>query len=188
MACLTCVSGINCHLSINKHGGTGSMSSGNTFYHYLLFVALCGASSIVSAQEAIEIPPELKAKVQSAARTCAGFENGDFAMEAGAIVRTDLDGDLKADWVLNEQYFTCSSAASLYGSTGGTMSHFLIGDQVSSLLNQGWEMRTLGRNRVLLAEVHGTQCDALGYIPCVIAAVWDSEANKWRSASAHWEE
>ena len=108
-------------------------------------------------------------------------------MEAGAVVRTDLDGDLNPDWVLNEHYFACSSAASLYGSTGGTMSHFLVGDHVFSILNRGWEMRTLGRKRVLLADVHGTQCNAYGYTPCVAASVWDSEANKWRSASARWE-
>jgi hypothetical protein len=154
----------------------------------VILIAISTASSVVSAQQGTELPSELQAKVEAAAKACADFESGEFAMEAGAIVRTDLDGDLKADWVLNEHYFACSSAASLYESTGGTMSHFMVGDHVSSILNQGWEMHTLGRKRVLLAEVHGTQCDAYGYTPCVAASVWDSEAKKWRSASARWEE
>ncbi len=151
-------------------------------------IALSAASSVLSAQEGAELPPGLQTKLEAAAQACSDFENGKFAMDAGAIVRTDLDGDLKADWVLNEYYFACSSAASLYASTGGTMSHFMVGDHVSSILNQGWEMYTLGRKRVLLAEVHGTQCDAYGYTPCVAASVWDSEANTWRSTSARWEE
>lgn len=153
----------------------------------VLLVALAAACSTVSAREAADLPPAFQARVEAAAQACADFENGAFTMEAGAIVRTDLDGDLAPDWVLNELYFACSSAVSLYGGTGGTLSHFLVGDHVASLLNQGWEMRTLGRNRVLLAEVHGTQCDGFGYTACVVAAVWDSEAGTWRSASADWE-
>lgn len=154
----------------------------------LVLITLSAVSSVLLAQEFTELPLALQEKVELAAQACSDFENGEFAMEAGAIVRIDLDGDLKADWVLNEHYFACSSAASLYGGTGGTMSHFMVGDHVYSLVNQGWEMRTLGRNRVLLAEVHGTQCDAYGYTPCVTAAVWDLEANTWRSASARWEQ
>ena len=154
----------------------------------IIFIALSAASSVVSAHEGTKLPSQLQAKVEAAAQACFDFENGEFAMEAGAIVRTDLDSDLKADWVVNEQYFSCSSAASLYGSTGGTTSHFMVADHVSSILNQGWEMHTLGRKRVLIIEVHGTQCDAYGYTPCVAASVWDSEANTWRSASARWEE
>ena len=163
------------------------MKRDNLVNRHLASIGLLVVCSVTSAQTIVELPPQLEATVHSAAKACTDFENGDFAMEAGAIVRVDLDGDLKADWVLNEQYFACSSAASLYGSTGGTLSHFLVGDQLYSLLNQGWEMRNLGPHRVLLAEVHGTQCDATGYIPCIVAAVWDSEGSTWRSASARWE-
>jgi hypothetical protein len=152
-------------------------------YAFLFFV-----SSSVRALEPGDLPSQLQAKVQAAAQACADFENGEFALEAGAVVRTDLDGDIRPDWVLNEFYFSCSSAASLYGSTGGSLSHFLIGDQLYSLLNQGWEMRTLGPHRVLLADVHGTLCEAYGYTPCVTASVWDAEAGAWRSAAARWED
>ena len=151
----------------------------------LALLAACGA---VSAQESAGLPPALQAKVTLASQACADFEHGEFSLEAGAVVRTDLDGDLQPDWVLNEHYFACSSAASLFGSTGGSLSHFLVGDSIHSLLNQGWEMRTLGRNRVLLAEVHGTQCDAFGYTPCVTASVWDTDVNAWRTAAATWEQ
>ncbi len=156
--------------------------------HTAFVMALAALSGTGLAQEDSALPAALQTKITAATEACASFEDGQFAMEPGAIVRIDLDGDLKLDWVLNEFSFSCSSAASLFGSTGGTLSHFLVGDTVASLLNQGWEMRTLGRNRVLLAEVHGTQCDGFGYTPCVTASVWDSEAGAWRSAGAPWED
>jgi hypothetical protein len=151
-------------------------------------IVLAAVSATAVAEDLLALPGKLQEKVTAAARACAAFENGDFAMLPGAVVRTDLDGDLRADWVLNERYFACSSAASLYGSTGGTMSHFMVGKHVASMLNQGWEMRFLGTNRVLLAEVHGTLCNAYGYTPCVTASVWDAEAGVWRSAAANWEQ
>jgi hypothetical protein len=80
------------------------------------------------ASEMPELPAQLQEKVNLAQKACADFENGDFAMEWGAVARVDLDGDLRPDWVLNEVSFACSSAASLYCGTGGCMSHFLVGD------------------------------------------------------------
>ncbi len=62
------------------------------------------------------------------------------------------------------------------------MSHFLIEDNVATLLNQGWEMATIGPSRVLVAEVHGSQCDGIGPTQCFVASVWDAEEKIWRSA------
>jgi len=151
------------------------------------FAALSASIGVVLAQESADLPVKLQERIQAAAKACVDFENGELTVEPGAIVRTDLDGDLKPDWVLNEHAFACSSAASLYGSTGGTLSHFLVDGHVHSILNQGWEARHLGSNRILLIEVHGTQCEAYGYTPCVTASVWDAEAKVWRSAVAPWE-
>jgi hypothetical protein len=151
-------------------------------------IASLGFSSTAFSDLPADVPPSLAAKIDAGIAACRGFENGEFLLLAGALERVDLDGDVSPDWVLNERYFACSSAASLYGSTGGTMSHFLIGDHIFSLLNQGWDMTTLGPHRVLLAEVHGTQCAAYGYTPCVTASVWDAEQGVWRSAAAPWEQ
>jgi len=139
------------------------------------------------ADDISELPEPLTEKVERARQACSDFENGQFVLEWGAITRVDLDGDLRPDWVLNESFFACSSAVSLYCSTGGCMSHFLVGDQLGSLLNQGWEMSDIGRYRVLLAKVHGAQCSGIGPTPCVTASVWDAEAVVWRSAGAAWE-
>jgi len=140
-----------------------------------------------NAGELARLPQPLAEKVEVARQACKDNQNGEFALEWGAVTRTDLDGDLNVDWVLNEALFACSSAASLYCGTGGCVSHFLVGNSISSLLNQGWEVISLGHRRVLLADVHGSQCGDINPTPCVTASIWDKDEQKWRSASAQWE-
>ncbi|MBT3143139.1 hypothetical protein KL867_18915 [Ruegeria litorea] len=140
-----------------------------------------------SASEISELPAQLQEKINQAQQACSDFENGEFALEWGAIVRVDLDGDLRTDWVLNEVFFACSSAASLYCGTGGCMSHFFVGDVISSILNQGWDVVDLGPNRVLLTDVHGSQCGGINPTPCFTASAWDAEDGIWRSTAAEWE-
>lgn len=140
-----------------------------------------------SASEISEIPAQLQEKVNQAQQACSDFENGEFALEWGAVARVDLDGDLRPDWVLNEASFACSSAVSLYCGTGGCMSHFLVGDVLASLLNQGWDVEDLGPNHVLLTDVHGSQCGGINPTPCVTASTWDAEDGIWRSTAAKWE-
>ncbi|MGJ8583430.1 MAG: hypothetical protein ACSHXD_05005 [Marinosulfonomonas sp.] len=140
-----------------------------------------------SASEISALPAQLQEKVSQAQLACSDFENGNFALEWGAVARVDLDGDLRSDWALNEASFACSSAASLYCGTGGCMSHFLVGDVIGSLLNQGWDVVDLGPNRVLLADVHGSQCGGINPTPCVTASTWDAEDGIWRSTAAEWE-
>ena len=140
-----------------------------------------------NAGELARLPQPLAEKVEVARQACKDYQKGEFAMEWGAVTRTDLDGDLHLDWVLNEASFACSSAASLYCGTGGCVSHFLVGNSISSLLNQGWEVISLGHRRVLLADVHGSRCGGINPTPCVAASIWEKEEEKWRSASAQWE-
>ncbi len=150
------------------------------------------ASSLVlitpaSSADVSELPELLQEKVETARQACADFENGTFHLEWGAVDRVDLDGDLTHDWVLNERGFSCSTAASLYCGTGGCMSHFLVQDALHSLLNQGWSLADLGPNRVLLADVHGSQCGGINPTPCVTASTWDSDEKRWRTTAAEWE-
>jgi len=145
------------------------------------------SSAALRAEDVSALPQQLQDKISIAKEACAEFNGGQFALEWGAIERVDLDGDLRADWVLNESAFACSTAASLYGGTGGSMSHFLADGQLNSLLNRGWEVVSFGRDRVVLADVHGSQCGGINPTPCVTSSVWDGEAKEWRSTSAEWE-
>jgi len=132
------------------------------------------------AQELAGLPAPLVEKVTAARETCASFDGGEFALEWGAVTRTDLDGDLYPDWALDESGFSCSTAASIYCGTGGCVSHFLVGDVLTSLRNRGWTVATIGRDRVLLTDVHGSRCGGINPTPCFLAHAWDAEDKVWR--------
>ena len=156
------------------------------------FLGVWAASSLAlitpaSSADVSDLPEQLQEKVETARQACAEFDNGTFYLEWEAVDRVDLDGDLYPDWVLNERGFSCSTAASLYCGTGGCMSHFLLENVTHSLLNQGWGLANLGPNRVLLADVHGSQCGGINPTPCVTASTWDREEKQWRTTAAEWE-
>jgi hypothetical protein len=144
-------------------------------------VVLAVLPPAIHAQDLSTLPEPLVAKVTAAREACSRSNDGEFALQWGAIVRTDLDGDPQLDWVLNEWGFACSSDASLYCGTGGCESHFLVGNTLTSLLTRGWEVVTFGRHRVLLTDVHGSRCGGSNLTPCVESLVWDGEAKAWRS-------
>ena len=137
-----------------------------------------------SALDLTGLPAALAEKVTAARQACADNGNGEFALEWGAVTRTDLDGDLQPDWVLDESAYACSTAVSLFCGTGGCTSHFLVGDVVASFRNQGWTLVTFGRNRVLLTRVHGSDCGGNSPTPCFVARAWDPEAKVWQSVEA----
>lgn len=151
----------------------------------ILLVALTFPLQAWSA-DVSDLPEALQKIVSDAAQTCTDFDEGEFALDWGSVQRVNLDGDLQGDWVLNDSGFSCSNAASLYCGTGGCMSHFLIGEDLNSLLNQGWEIVTFGPHRVLLADVHGSDCEGINPTPCTVASIWDSEERVWRSTTANW--
>ena len=153
----------------------------------IVLLAVATLAFPLYAQDLNELPPALAEKLAAAEKSCSEFDNGTFSVAFGAVKRTDLDGDLQPDWALDEAGFACSSAASLFCGTGGCMSHFLIGDSLSSILNQGWDMTQIGPFHVLLIDVHGSQCGGINPTPCIVAGVWDASENQWRSAAAEWE-
>jgi len=149
-----------------------------------LMTALATLPLAADALDLTGLPSALAGKVNVARQACADNGNGEFVLEWGAVTRTDLDGDLSPDWVLDESAYACSTAVSLFCSTGGCMSHFLIGGVVASFRNQGWTVVTFGRNRVLLTDMHGTDCGGINPTPCYVARAWDPDAKLWRSVEA----
>ena len=153
----------------------------------IVIAALATLPPAVNALDLTGLPAALAEKVTMARQACANNENGEFALECGAVTRTDLDGDQQSDWVLDESAYACSTAVSMFCSTGGCVSHFLVGDVVASFLNQGWTVLTFGRNPVLLTDVHGTDCGGINPTPCFVARAWDPDAKVWRSVEARTE-
>jgi hypothetical protein len=146
-----------------------------------LITALTTLPLAANALDLTGLPAALAEKVTAARQACADNGNGELALEWGAVTRTDLDGDFQPDWVLDESAYACSTAVSMFCSTGGCVSHFLVGDVIASFRNQGWTVLTFGRNRVLLTDVHGTNCGGNSPTPCFVARAWDPEAKVWRS-------
>lgn len=122
----------------------------------IAIAVLATLSLAVIASDLSGLPAPLVEKDAVARQACANFKNGEFALEWGASTRTDLGGDLHPDWVLDESACACPTAASLFCSTGGCMSHFSVGDVFTSFRNQGWTVLTTVRNRVLLTDVHAS--------------------------------
>ena len=146
-----------------------------------VIAALAGLPLTVNALDLTGLPTALADKVTAAQHACAENDKGRFSLEWGAVTRPDLDGDLQPDWVLDESAYACSTAVSLFCSTGGCMSHFLVDGAVASFLNQGWTVLTFGQNRILLTRVHGSACGGINPASCFIARTWAPDAKTWRS-------
>ena len=148
----------------------------------VIFITVVAALPLsAEALDLAGLPTALAEKVTVAREACANVDNGEFALEWGSVTRTDLDCDLHTDWVLDDSAYACSTAVSLFCSTGGCMSHFLVGDVVASFRNQGWTVLTFGRDRVLVTRAHGADCGGNSPTPCFAARVWDPDAEVWRS-------
>lgn len=161
-----------------------TLSATSTLTLLALTLTLAATVRSVSAQEPSDLPAPLAARIDEAREACSDFEGGTLSVGWGAVRRVDLDGDLRPDWALDESAFACSSAASLFCGTGGCRTHLLVGEALASFLNRGWEVVTFGRERVVLFDVHGSDCGGINPTPCVEAVVWDGEAAVWRTVRA----
>jgi hypothetical protein len=107
----------------------------------------------------------------AAAKDCAEMDNGVFASD-GAVRQIDMTGDGTEDTIVDEGLFTCTTAASLYAGSGGSMIHIFANGTESSFLVQGYEtVRWAGRLIVLLA-VDGSSCNTISANPCFEALTW----------------
>lgn len=120
-----------------------------------------------------DYPEPVARSLDRATTECAGFENGTVTVEAEAIQRIDLTGNGDDDWVVDTHHMQCSSAASMFCGTGGCAVDFIVGDTVLDALSKGWEIVPFGQLRVLLLQIHGSECGGTNLNPCVEALVWD---------------
>ncbi len=106
-----------------------------------------------------------------AAKSCAGQDNGIFAAE-GAVRQIDMTGDGTDDTIVDEALFTCTTAASLYGGSGGSMIHIFANGTQSSFLVQGYETVRWGDVLIVLLAVDGSSCNTISANPCFEALTW----------------
>ncbi|MCA3452470.1 MAG: hypothetical protein INF92_19325 [Rhodobacter sp.] len=106
-----------------------------------------------------------------AAKACAGQDNGVFASE-GAVRQIDMTGDGTEDTIVDEALFTCTTAASLYAGSGGSMIHVFVNGTQSSFLVQGYETVRWADVLIVLLAVDGTACNTIAAAPCFEALTW----------------
>ena len=92
-----------------------------------------------------------------AQQDCAG-EQGRFQATPRAVTRRPLSPKGPVAQVVDASQFSCSTAASLYGGSGGTYLWVVVADQVHELLAHQWQWVTLKGRPVLLLAVHHSQC------------------------------
>ncbi|MGD9095721.1 MAG: hypothetical protein PVJ58_07410 [Chromatiales bacterium] len=125
-------------------------------------------SSIATAAEYSPAVAEILRKAES---QCAGFEGGQFHMEESAVSAHDFTGDGLPEEVVDASQFACSTAASMWGGTGGTLLWVVVDGKPYEFLTHRWRVVDMDGQNVLLLAVHSSQCgDTIG--PCYRALVW----------------
>lgn len=117
-------------------------------------------------------PAKIAAGLAEAEAMCQSV-NGTFS--AGeAVVSVDLDGDGQPDTVLDEARYACSTAASLYGGSGGALVRFFVGGTETARLARGWGVVDWSGRPVVLLSLHGAECGGIGADSCYEAIVFEN--------------
>ena len=115
-----------------------------------------------------------KEVVQKAKNQCASFESGKFYATEQAISLLDITGDGKPEEFVDGAQFSCSTALTLWGGTGGTYLWVIVDGKKYEFLAHGWQIVDFNGQKVLLLAVHSSECgDKIG--PCYRALVWKDE-------------
>ena len=109
--------------------------------------------------------------VQNAKQECNDIDNGEFHSTEKAITSYDITGDGQMEEVVDSAQFSCSTALTLWGGSGGTYLWVVAPDKTYEFLAHRWRMIDFDGQSVLLLAVHSSQCsDDIG--PCYRAFVW----------------
>jgi hypothetical protein len=106
---------------------------------------------------------------------CASFENGVLTVPPEAVVQVELTGEGTPETLFDWGKLQCSTMASAWGGSGGSMLSVLAGGLRWDFLAHGWQVVDLG-GPVLLLAVHGSECGGSGAQRCVDAQVWGGES------------
>lgn len=133
---------------------------------FVFAMATCAASAAADS-----LPSSADDIVQRAKQECDSFENGKFHATEKAVSRYDFTGDGSAEVLVDASQFSCSTAATLWGGSGGTFLWIVAPDNTYEFLAHKWQVVDVDGQNVLLLAVHSSQCsDDVG--PCFRAFVW----------------
>ena len=140
------------------------MKFGHIFVSALSLVAMTCTAAEPSAP--------VERLVSSARSSCEALEEGNFEVDPDFLVALDLDGDTQEDQLVDESRFACSSSASLFAASGGSMLHAIVKGVVFSWQVNAWRIVNWGEDKILLLAEHGSECGGYGYQPCYEAVVF----------------
>ena len=110
---------------------------------------------------------------QKATNECAEIGDGKFNAAEQAITLHDFTGDGQPEEIVDASQFSCSTAASLWGGSGGTYLWVIVDGKTYEFLAHKWQVVDVDDQKVLLLAVHSSECsDLIG--PCYRALVWDN--------------
>jgi hypothetical protein len=98
------------------------------------------------------------------------LEGGQFHATEQTITLHDFTGDGQPKEIVDAAQFSCSTYASLWGGSAGTLLWALVDGKKHEFLAHKWRVVDIDGQEVLLLAVHSSQCsDTLG--PCYRALV-----------------
>jgi hypothetical protein len=111
---------------------------------------------------------------QKAMSECKSFDGGEFHSTEKTTTLHDLTGDGRPEEIVDASQFSCSTAASLWGGSGGTYLWAIVNGKAYEFLAHRWKVVDMDGQNVLLLAVHSSECsDTIG--PCYRAVVWGDE-------------
>lgn len=135
--------------------------------HFTVFIFSVSTTQLWAAT-----PPSAADIVRKAKEECAALDNGQFHATEQAVSRLDLTGDGQPEEFIDASQFSCSTAASMWGGSGGTFLWVIVAGEAYEFLAHRWTVVDMAGQNVLLLAVHSSQCgDDIG--PCYRAHVWD---------------
>ena len=135
---------------------------------FLFASLLLGFSVVVSGAEPLTTSAAI---IQKAKNECASLDGGEFHATNDAVTSHDFTGDGQPEELVDAAQFSCSTAASMWGGSGGTFLWVVVAGRSFEFLAHRWRVVDMDGQKVLLLAVHSSECgDTIG--PCYRALVW----------------
>ncbi len=118
-----------------------------------------------------KLPTSAAEIIEQAKLECNGLDSGEFHSTDKAVVQYDFTGDGTNEALVDGAQFSCSTAVTLWGGSGGTFLWVVAPGKTYEFLTHKWRVVDVDGQNVLLLAVHSSQCsDDVG--PCYRAFVW----------------
>ena len=109
--------------------------------------------------------------IKKAQHECESFNSGEFSSTQTTVTQLDITGDGYVEEIVDASQFSCSTALTLWGGTGGTLLWVIADQKIYEFLAHKWQVVDVDGQKVLLLAVHASECgDEIG--PCYRAYVW----------------